>query len=404
MSLTKTEQVLRNGNITIDYDQTLTSKEIDNLFLDLFNPVIKKDGKQFILYNKIGILACNVTYLGNPHPIFKKRIQLKSYYLDYLAKNSNNDLKTLYVGIYTYKKTRLFVIFEPLTYAKKKSHNSSAHVYSINLQYAQRTGKFEKTDAFGNKIHIFNTYEFVRYIKALANDPVHIDSDDLMKIINDYMASFKNTIKKEWNGINCYKEMMKANDNNARQGEWQGWYFEFLFKKYLKENHLSEIEWHGSKKKGDIDLDLKFVKSKWTYGDLKADQINHDILGNSFECLDTVIKNNHGVVYYVCCLYKSEKDSDHNYEVSKYWNDNVRESSKKYNSFEELKQRYGKRMKCSVTPKLLCVLKIDETVYEILKKNPFAQGINSDGNDRKPKLKVQKDMINALTIFSYKIQ
>jgi hypothetical protein len=369
----------------------------------MFNPIIKQDGKQFVLYDKIALLACNVTYLGNPHPIYKKRIQLKSDYLDYLAKNSANNIKTLYLGIYTYNRTRLFVVFEPTTYAGKKSHNSSAHVYSINLQYAQRAGKFDKIDAFGNKIHIFNTYEFVRYIKTLAGDPVYIDSDDLMKLINDCVSSFKDTIKKEWNGIECYKEMVDANDNNARQGEWQGWYFEYLFKKYLAEHSNSKIEWYGSKKKGDIDLDIKFTDSEWTFGDLKADQINHDILGNSFECLDTVIKDNHGTVYYICCLYKAEKDSDHHCEVSKYWNDYVREESKRYATEEELKERYGKRMKYSVKPQLLCVLKIDEIIYEILKKNPFAQGVNSDGNDRKPKLKVQKDMINALTIYSQQI-
>ena len=83
----KTEQVLRNGNITVDYDQTLTTKEIKKLLFGMFEPVVKQDGKQFVLYDKIALLACNVTYLGNPHPIYKKRIQLKSYYLDYLAKS-----------------------------------------------------------------------------------------------------------------------------------------------------------------------------------------------------------------------------------------------------------------------------------------------------------------------------
>ena len=70
----KTEQVLRNGNIVVDYDQTLSTKEIKKLLYELFNPVIKDDGKQFVLYNKIALLACNVTYLGNPHPIYKKRL------------------------------------------------------------------------------------------------------------------------------------------------------------------------------------------------------------------------------------------------------------------------------------------------------------------------------------------
>ena len=399
----KTEQILKNGNIVIDYDQTLSTKEISKLLFGLFKPVIRKEEKQFVLYDKIALLACNVTYLGNPHPIYKKRIQLKSYYLDFLTKNTANNLKTLYLGIYTYNKTRLFVVFEPSKKKKKKSHNSSAHVYSINLQYAQRAGKFSKVDAFGNQIYIFNTYEFVRYIKTLADDPIYIETDEIMKTINDYVSSFKDTIKKEWKGVECFKEMVAANDANAKQGEWQGWYFEFLFKKYLSEHKTEKIEWYASKKKGDIDLDIKFVEFGWTYGDLKADQINHDILGNSFDCLDTVIKDNHGTVYYICCLYKAEKDSDHEYEVSRYWNDYVRDSSKRYASDVELKKRYGKRMKYSVKPQILCVLKIDEIVYEILKRNPFAQGLNSDGKDRKPKLKVQKDMIKALSIYTQEI-
>ena len=253
----KTEQVLKNGKIVIDYDQTLTTKEIRNLFFDLFESKIKQDGKQYVLYNKIAILPCNVTYLGNPHPIYKKRIQLKSYYPEYLEKNSANNIKTMYVGIYTYNKTRLFVVFEPDTYANKKSHNSSAHVFTINLQYAQRAGKFDKIDGFGNKIHVFNTNEFIRYIKTLASDSTYVGLDSLMELINDYISSFGRTIPKEWKGIDCYNEMLAANDNNARQGEWPGWYFEYLFKKYLANTNSTKIKWCNSKEKGGVDLDVK---------------------------------------------------------------------------------------------------------------------------------------------------
>ena len=394
----KTEQILKNGEITIDYDQTLSKKEIKNLMFDLFEPVIREDEKQFVLYNKIGVLACNVTYLGNPHPIYKKRIQLKQYYLDYLARNSVNNLKTVYLGIYTYKKTRLYVVFEPTTYAGKKSNNSAAHVFSINLQYAQRAGKFSKVDSFGNSIQIFNTYEFVRYIKSLASDPLGGQTGvEILNMLNERLIEFKKNIPTEWNGIECYKEMIEKHDPNARQGEWQGWYFEHLFKQYLKNNDVHEIVWHSDKSDDGVDLDVKFPKFEWTYGDLKADQINHDILGNSFESLDAVIKDNNGIVYYICCLYKAEKDSDHNYQVTRYWN-TLRDEP--YTSEEDIKSRYGKRMKYSVTPKKLCVLKIDSLTYELLKKNPFAQGVNSDGNERKPKLKVNKDMITALSIFS----
>lgn len=397
----KVEQVTRTGDIVLDYDETLTPKQIDALMSDLFGPVLERDDKQFVLYNKIGILACNVTYLGHPHPLYKKRIQLKSYYLDYLAKNSVSNIKTLYVGIYTYKKTRLFVVFEPSTYAGKKSHNSSAHVYSINLQYAQRAGTFNKVDAFGNNIHIYNTYEFVRYIKTLGGEVLGgTTGDDIIKMIQECFGDFKNEIPSRWNGISCYKEMLEANDNNARQGEWQGWYFEYLFKKYLTNHHVNNISWHADRSDSGIDLDIKFTDYEWVFGDLKADQINHDILGNSFETLDTVIKDKDGIVYYICCLYKAEKDSDHQYEVTRFWN-TLRDNP--YDSEDDIRNRYGKRMKYAVEPKKLCVLKIDQITYELLKRNPFAQGLNSDGNERKPKLKVSKDMINALSVFSQEI-
>lgn len=394
----KVEQVKRSGNIVLDYDQTLTTIEIKKLMFSLFDPIIKQDGKQFILYNKIGILACNVSYLGFPHPTYKKRIQLKPYYLDYLAKNAVNNIKTLYVGIYTYKRTQLFVVFDTETYARKKSHNSSAHVYSINLQYAQRAGKFEKVDAFGNTVRVFNTYEFIRYIKTLGGEILGgTTGEDIMELINDRFSTFKNSIPEIWNGIDCYKELAEENGRPLRQTRWEGFYFELLFKRFLREHNISDISIYQDRTDGGIDFDIKFNNSEWTFGDLKADQIGHDIIGNAFESFDAVIKDHNGVVYYVCCLFRSEKDSQHGYQVTRYWNA-LRDDP--YTSEQEMQERTGRLMKYSITPKRLCILKIDNIIYEILKRNPFAQGINSDGNDRKPKLKVNKDMIDALSVFS----
>ena len=393
----KVEQINKAGNIVIDYDQTLSVGQITSLMRSLFDPVLKLDEKQYVLYDKLGLLVCNVTYLGHPHPTYKKRIQLKTYYLDYLIKNTKNGIKTLYVGIYTYNSTRLFVVFEPSTYAHKKSHNSSAHVFSINLQYAQKVGTFSKIDAFGNKVRVFNTYEFIRYIKTLAGDELADPfGENIMALITKRFGDFKGTIPLVWKGVDCYKQLIASNDHNARQGEWQGWYFEYLFKKYLSENRINDISWHADRTDGGVDLDIKFACGDWVYGDLKADQINSGILGNSLDTLDVVLRNHNGSVYYVCCLYKSEKDSDHNYVVTSFWN-SLRDNP--YTSETDLRQRYGKRMKYSVTPVKLCVLKIDAIIYEILRKTPFAQGVNSDGNERKPKLKVNKDMISALSVF-----
>lgn len=396
----KSYQILKNGHLIKDFDQTLTTKEIYKLFEKMFGDNLKKDDKQYILFGKVAILAANVTYLGNPHPDYKKRIQLKDYYLEYAKKNNEKGLTTLFVGIYTYNKTTLFVVFEPETYLNKKSHNSSAHVFSMNLQYAQRVGQFSKIDGFGNKIHIYKPTHFKEYISEIAGiKPIAITYEYILELINNYLIHFFESFPKEWNGIESYKEMISNKYNNARQNRWPGWYFEYLFQNYLKNNETEEIAFNFEKKKDGIDLDLLFPKIKWTYGDLKADQIDEDILGNKFQSFEKVIEEHDGVVYYICVLYKAENDSKHEYVTTKYWN-SLRDKDKQYKDDKELQSRGGKQMKFSVKIQNINVLKIDKDFYEILKQTPFCQGKNSDGKPREPKLKIKKDMIDAMSVFS----
>ncbi len=96
-------------------------------------------------------------------------------------------------------------------------------------------------------------------------------------------------------------------------------------------------------------------------------------------------------------FYKAEKNSAHDYAVTKYWNA-LRDQDKAYSDFETLKEG-GKNMKYSVTLQSLDVLKIDKNAYEIIKENPFYQGRNSNGKKREPKLKIKKDMIESLSIY-----
>lgn len=397
----KVEQVDENGNITLDYDQKLSVNDIDSCFYSMFMESVEKKGKQYLVFQNVGILACNVTYLGNPHPLYKKRIQLKKYYLNYLKENIAKNIKTLYVGVYTYNETRLFVVFEPSTYLSKKSHNSSAHIFTMNLQYAQKVGSFRKIDGFGNHIYVFDKDNFIDFV--LETSRIETDGDNegktFRKIIN-YFDEFSDTIPKERNGISCYKEMVEANDNNARQAEWTGFYFEYLFKKFLNKERTDLIKRNSSKKKGEIDLDVVFDKDKWIYGDFKAENIESDILGNALDTFAKVIEENNGIVYYVCCFCEIVKDSTTNYDVTRYWN-SLRD--KPYETEDEIKNRYGRKMKSIARPKQISILKIDKVVLNILKQNPFHQGKNSNNNSRKSKLKVTKDLINALTVYQKKL-
>ena len=75
----KVEQV-HNGSIVLDYDQSLNKKEITNLLNNIFKSSLKIK-ENIVVYsngsgNILNIYFKNITYLGHPHPISKKRIQV----------------------------------------------------------------------------------------------------------------------------------------------------------------------------------------------------------------------------------------------------------------------------------------------------------------------------------------
>lgn len=399
-NMKKVEQVLLDGNVVEDYDQPMTQKEIGELFYDLFGDACVKRGNQHVLFDSFGLLVANITYLGHPWPIYKKRIQLKSYFPDYYQQNLLDGIKTILLGIYRYKKQLLFAIFDAEPYMARKSHNSSAHVQTFDLRYAAIKGFYLKTDNNGNRVMIMDEATFLDHMKKLASAPTEpYDYDNVQQTIANYMKSFFGTIPPStWNGIDCYKEMKAADARNWRQGEWPGWYFEYLFKKYSSTHPHREIHYFGDKKDGGVDFDIVFSENDWVYGDLKADKEGEDILGNAFSSFDMVLEEHDGLVLYIVLRYKAELDKKHGYKTTIFWNQ-FRDENRRYTSLEEIKNGYGVRMKYSVLPISLRVISIDKTAYELLKQDPFHQGRNSNGQEREPKLRINKDMIDALSVY-----
>ena len=87
------EQVNTDGTIVCDYDQTLSVRALYERIATYFPGIYRdEDGIICGMYQgrKYSIRAKNVSYLGNPHPVFKKRIQiandLKEFYQASLAK------------------------------------------------------------------------------------------------------------------------------------------------------------------------------------------------------------------------------------------------------------------------------------------------------------------------------
>ncbi len=396
----ETEQILKDGTIEEGPGETYTRKGIYDFYVKAFGSfAVRKDKKQIVLYEKVGVLSANITYLGNPHPINKKRMQLKKDYPEYVRQNKSNGLKTIFVGFYKYKDTALFVVFEPSTYLANNLNNSSAHVYSVNLQCAQRQGQFFKRDASGNNIHIFDFVNFKEFIQSLCGRGGHVpfSYEDIVTSIGEYMKTFLKQLPKCWEGVKAYKEMKADECPNARQNRWPGWYFEYRFQKYLKSHPTPNVSWCSDKKSGGVDLDVVFSKEKWIYGDLKADRANEDILGNKFETFDKVINDHNGVVYYICVRYKAEKDTEHNYVTTEIWNAQ-RDKDKQYKTSEEIKKA-ARSMPYSVEIEEINILRIDKSNYGELKKDPFFQGHNPNGRPRKPKLKVKKNLIAQYTVW-----
>jgi hypothetical protein len=402
--MVEVSQIDDEGSETLGFDRKLSVKQIEELIGTVFGKLVSKAGKEFVLAEKVGLLVANVTYLGIPHPVGKKRIQIKSYYPEYLRKNSEEGMKTAYVGVYSFPKKPLFVVFEPGTYAGKASNNSSAHVQIFDLQYGMKAGAYRKTDAFGNVLTVFDEAHFKEHVLSLAGIRPIAEEAEYRDRVMGYLSSFLASVPSgEWLGSDCYSKMAEAKSANALQGEWEGFFFEHLFKEYLREKPTDDVEWGSGKKESEVDLDLSFPKAKWFFGDLKTDNWKSDILGNDMKTMEKVLELNGGRIWYVVMKFSSEKDSLYGYAVTRFW-DKLRGGKYTEQDYRDMKGHFGSRMKFSVKPKIFEILNIDATALSIMKTKGgiFAQGKNSDSKPRGPKIKIGPEMEEALTIFTMK--
>lgn len=392
----KVSQIRRDGTLVLDYDSIYTPTEILRVLQGIFGPSLKKDRKQYVFDNKVALLVKNISFLGHSWTSDKKRMQLPDYYPEYVLRNTQNGLKSVYLGIYHYGSVQLFVVYDPNQFIHKKSHNSSAHVNIFNLQYAQKTGYFSKRDRNGNDVRVYKKDGFREYILRLANN----EKTDLLKDVSHFLAGFANDIldfiPKKWNAIESMKEMQQAGYRNYRQNRWEGFYFEFLVQKFLKQYPGLQIAWHNDKTKEGIDFDLVVSKDNAIFLDLKTHTSGDAILGNAMDTFEKVVEDEGGQVYYLVLNLKTEKDSAHNYAATKYWN-TLRDHPEPDES--KLIQESKDNIKYSVEVEGISLLSIDKVGFEILKQKPFNQGHNSDGKPRKPKVSIAKKMVDDFTIY-----
>jgi hypothetical protein len=380
MSKNRQTQVVNqicNGQIVMDLDEPMSSAE-QKLFLGRFGDLSSKSTPYIVTVNghELHIYSKAVTHLGKPHPPQKKRIQIPSDWKDGLS-----DDRARLVGIYRYGTTESLVLFRRSDYVNNRLNNSSAHVNILDLQQASENGYHRRTDSKNNLIQVVNATS-VSDVKSLLVDESLPMADSPLKDIE----AFAQSLPRRWFGSTCIAEMIQGDFPNKYQAEWAGFYGEFRLQQFLQSSVVSNMQYVQRKSNSELDFDIQFPNF---LGDLKC----HTIGSGSIICndLNAVCKavEVHGKLWFVIINHKTEMDSNHGYEVSKFW-----ESVRRRGNAES---GYRKRMKHSVYPESMSVLEVNTSNIEDLLE-PFIQGRNSDGKERNPKFQIKKRFIDMISI------
>lgn len=392
----KSEQITSSLSVVYDYDQTMRKTiDFETAFRDALGniEVVKYENHNVYKYTNNNhdtyFLTGAITWLNKPHPLFKKRLQLKDWYRDVYEEYiqmENTDVRI--VGVYRYDGMHIFVEFNLEDYMGNKLNNSSAHVYSNDLYQALKNDYFRKKDQNGNTITTIASKNFKKYIDG------EIKENNIFELFNKFNKDF--FFGKWITAVSAIEEMKSKNWYQWKGTEWAGWFLEYEANEFLeKEQCLNTMIYIGNKKSDDtLDFDLYFENEDF-YGDLKASDINKNevILNDQNSILEAI--NDYGKLWYVIYEHDTKKDTEYGSVMAKA---RMKLIGKPYK--EGSKISYKDRMKHSVNFKKMEILELNSiNMHEILKE--FNQGRNSDGNDRKPKFKINKKDIDNFTIYSY---
>lgn len=397
----KSEQLLPNKSLVYDFDEPVLK---NNDFLAALNQalgekisVLKYQGtKNVYVYEHDGrteyLLCGAVTYLSNPHPLFKKRLQLKQWFKDFYKEYSSKPRSSVHLlGVYHYEGLFLFVDFKTSDYIGRKLNSSAAHVYTNDLYQGLSLGIFEKIDRNGNHITVLTSRTLKNF---LCGEKSENRIFSLFQRFNSRFCFGRWIFADE-----AISEMKKSNWYQWRGTEWPGWFLEYKFDAFIvAENCQGEMVYIGNIKDKNqklLDFDIFFPKANY-YGDLKASDIDKsEAPGNDQKNVLEAI-NRYEKLWYVIYEHKTEKDSAHQNEMAVKRMKLLGESLKPGEKIS-----YSEKMKHSVEFLQMEIFELNRiNLNETL--SAFNQGRQSDGKKRKPKFLINKKNIDNFIVFSYK--
>lgn len=405
------EQITLDKSLVFAQDQPMSPKGLQKCLIQVLGnnkcKVLKVSNKKWVLEyvdnEKVyHLLVRSCTYLGNPHPIYKKRVQLPLWFNEYTnsinKKNPNIDVR--YIGVYHYGEEYrgeniVFIDFKKDTYLTKKGNNSSAHVYTNDIFQAMTYGVFTKEDYNGNIITAVRSDKFQGYITNQVSE-----TNTLFELFRQFNCGF--TFGQWLKALDAIKEMYNNSWRQWRQAEWAGWFLEYRFNKFTIENKITnQMRYVGSslKRDGDLDFDIRFDEENF-YGDLKVSDISKkETPGNDQENLIECIYQ-FDKFWYVIYEHETIKDSENTeYEATKGRNNYIKSIDPTYNKDVN---SYHQRMKNAVKFIKMSIVELNRVNYrEVL--TDFKQGRQPSGQSRKPKFNINKKVLDNdnFVVFRY---
>lgn len=393
------DQILKDGSvIQTGEDQIFRGNKFKDIFKNLF-PDAKEENNHLILSEiskggkSVSFYTRNIYHLGGNWSSEKKRIEIGKDFLSFYQTNKKKNIETLLIGCYHYYPNpesedgvMLFVCFSADTYATRDVNNSAAHIHTVDLLNALKNGIYRRLDKSKNELLVLDKKNFVEYVNGIRtnNELQKVKTD---KQILDYFGKLYKTLPKKLYGIKCYEEMFAADDQNKRQSAWEGWYIEFFVKQYLISHPVDNILWWSSKNKDNLDFELRFPIEDWFYGDVKSDDEKKEIQGNKKSNIDFLIKEHDGRLWYMTFEFTPEKDSDHNFETTKWWNEKLGKTDL---------MSYSSRMKYAINIMRFSVFEITKASFPYLKEYAVSP---VNGKPRELKYKIPNKMKDFLRIY-----
>ena len=402
----KSEQIDSRLNVIVDKDQPLSPTKLDAVILSALpsgtvnRMTVKIEGKEYPFVTcsttteKHAILSAAVTFLGGNgnHPIFKKRIQLKSWFKPVHIELAKRGYHVHFLGVYHYEGNIVFVDFATATYMKRKMNNSSAFVYVNDLFRAMKDGVATRIDLHGNQITTIRRNTFSNYLLGMT---AGLSDSVLFHVFKDFNAEmpFLSWIR----GDSAITEMQQCKWPKWRETEWPGWYLEFKFATFLAQRSVKTVVYQGneSKKKDSLDFDLLFPAHKF-YGDLKASDIaKKESPGNDKESVLSAI-DRCDRFWYVIYEHDTVKDKDCGNEVTKF----RYEFLLRLDGTAKSPLSYASRMKNKVNFRRMMILELNRANCGKL-LTAFHQGHQPDGNARAEKVLINKRNVENYQVFHY---